>query len=71
MLWRYAGEPGATGTLSGYADAREISGWATDAMTWAVGTGLIAGRTETTLAPGGTATRAEAATLLRRFPAAG
>jgi hypothetical protein len=67
MLWRYAGEPAATGTLSGYADAGEVSGWATDAVAWAVGTGLITGRTATTLAPGGTATRAEAATLLKRY----
>jgi hypothetical protein len=34
---------------------------------WAVSTGLVAGRTTTTLAPGGTATRAEAATLLKRY----
>jgi hypothetical protein len=36
-------------------------------MAWAVATGLITGRTATTLAPKGTATRAEAVTLLQRY----
>jgi hypothetical protein len=53
--------------LSGYTDAAQISDWAQDAMAWAVSRGLITGRTETTLAPGGTATRAEAATMLKRY----
>jgi hypothetical protein len=36
-------------------------------MAWAVENGLITGRTETTLAPAGTATRAESATLFQRY----
>ncbi|MDR0445489.1 MAG: S-layer homology domain-containing protein [Oscillospiraceae bacterium] len=36
-------------------------------MRWANAAGLITGRTETTLAPKGTASRAEAATLLQRY----
>jgi hypothetical protein len=48
-------------------DAGSVSSWAEDAMAWAVESGLITGRTETTLAPAGTATRAEAATLLQRY----
>ncbi len=36
-------------------------------MEWAVGAGLMQGRGENTLAPDGTATRAEAATLFMRF----
>jgi hypothetical protein len=36
-------------------------------MAWAVSRGLITGRTATTLVPQGTATRAEAATMLKRY----
>jgi hypothetical protein len=36
-------------------------------MAWAYATGLVTGRTATTLAPLGTANRAEAATLLQRY----
>ncbi|MDR1588755.1 MAG: S-layer homology domain-containing protein [Oscillospiraceae bacterium] len=60
--WRIAGAD-----ISGYADAGQISDWAYDAMAWANATGLITGRTETTLAPRGKATRAETAAVLRRF----
>jgi hypothetical protein len=67
MLYRYAGEPDASGSLGVYTDAAQISDWATDAATWAVSRGLITGRTATTLAPQGTATRAEAATMLKRY----
>ena len=34
---------------------------------WAYSVGLINGRTDTTLAPKGTATRAEVATIIQRF----
>jgi hypothetical protein len=57
----------ATTNLAAFTDAGEISGWASDATAWANATGLITGRTSTTLAPQGTATRAEAATLLQRY----
>ena len=50
-----------------YTDASSVSSWATDAMQWAVDAGLINGRTATTLAPQGTATRAEVAAILMRF----
>jgi hypothetical protein len=67
MLYRYSGEPGAGANLGAYSDSGEISDWAANAMAWAVGKGLINGRTLTTLEPSGTATRAEAATLLQRW----
>lgn len=71
MLYRYAKMKGydvsASASLSGYADASSVSGWATDAMRWAVSAGLINGRTATTLAPQGNATRAEVASILMRF----
>ena len=71
MLYRYAKLKGydvsASADISAYTDASSVSSWATDAMRWAVGTGLINGRTATTLAPQGNATRAEVAAILMRF----
>ena len=71
MLYRYAKLKGydvsASADISGYTDASSVSSWATDAMRWAVGAGLINGRTATTLAPQGNATRAEVAAILMRF----
>lgn len=71
MLYRYAQYKGyelKTGAdPSQYTDAADISSWALDAMEWANAEGLITGRTAATIVPGGTATRAEAATILMRF----
>ena len=53
--------------LVNFTDAAEISDWARSAMRWANAAGLINGRTQTTLAPAGLATRAETAALLMRF----
>ena len=53
--------------LTEYTDGIHVSVWADEAMKWAVGSGLITGRTITTLEPDGTATRAETATLLMRL----
>jgi hypothetical protein len=44
-----------------------VSEYAVDAMSWAVAEGLITGVTDDTLAPAGTATRAQVATILMRF----
>jgi len=56
------------GSFAGdFEDTDGISGWALDAMQWANANGLLSGRTETTLVPGGTTTRAEAAAVLYRF----
>ena len=71
ILYRYASYKGydvtATANLSAYTDEEEISNWAKEAMNWANAEGLITGRTKTTLVPGGTATRAEVASILKRF----
>lgn len=67
MLYRYAGSPAAGGALTGYADASTVSGYAADAMAWAVGSGIISGTSATTLSPQGSATRAQVATILMRF----
>lgn len=67
MLYRYAGSPAVTGSLSGFPDAAGVSDYAADAMTWAVENGLITGMTDGTLNPYGLATRAQVATILQRF----
>ena len=50
-----------------YSDGEAVSPWAKDALQWAVGNGVINGKTTTTLEPQGQATRAEAATMLMRY----
>lgn len=71
ILHRYAAYKGydtsKRAALSTYTDAASISVWARDAMQWANAEELIIGRTETTLVPKGSATRAEAAAILMRF----
>lgn len=70
MLYRYATRSGAAeadGSLEGYTDAGQISGWARDAMRWAVSRGVITGMTATTLVPQGTSIRAQAAAVLENF----
>ena len=57
----------ARADLSGYRDAGQISAYARDAVAWASARGLINGTTTTTLTPGGTATRAQAAVILKGF----
>ena len=67
MLWRYAGEPESTVSLSAYTDAESVSDWAETAMRWAIDEGIITGMTDTTLVPQGTATRAQCAAIFMRF----
>ena len=72
MLYRYAQSKGYDTTQGGmaireYAHFDQISGYAVEAMTWAVNTGLISGTTTTTLSPQGPATRAQVAAILMRF----
>jgi len=68
VLYRFYGEPEAnTLVLADYADANTISDYAVNAMAWAVENGIVNGLTETTLAPRGTATRAQIATILMRL----
>ena len=52
-----------------FTDAGQVASYATDAMKWAIGEGLISGTTETTLSPKATATRAQVATILMRYTA--
>ena len=67
MLWRYAGEPASSYSLSAFTDAASVSDWAGTAMAWAVEKGIIEGVTDTTIVPAGTATRAQCAAMLMRF----
>jgi hypothetical protein len=71
ILYRYASYKGydvaASASLSKYTDAGKVSSYAAAAMSWANAAGLITGMTDTTLAPQGSATRAQAATILMRF----
>ena len=57
----------ARADLSKYSDASKISSWANDVMAWAVSKGYISGMTATTLAPQGSATRAQVAAILQRY----
>ncbi len=67
ILWRYAGEKTGAKLPAGFADCGNVSGWAADAMAWAVEQGIIKGVDSSHLAPRGTATRAQAAAMLCRF----
>ena len=66
MLYRYAGSPAVSGTITGFVDAASVSDWALDAMTWAVENGIITG-SNGKLNPRNNATRAEVAAMLMRF----
>lgn len=67
ILWRWEGKPKAMTDISAFPDSRAISGYAFDAMAWAVGNGLFRGDETGRLNPKDTATRAEYATILMRF----
>lgn len=71
MLFGYAGREetlsGSDGALASYQDQASVSGWAREAMAWAVSSGVISGTSATTLAPQKIGTRAEVATVLMQF----
>jgi len=58
---------GENTNILSYDDALTISEWAFPGLQWAVGAGVISGRTPTTLDPLGTATRAEMAQMILKF----
>lgn len=73
VLYRYAKYKGEnegaeeSSKVSSYDDFSEISEYAISAIEWACRSGIITGRTTSTIAPKGTATRAEVATMIMRF----
>ena len=73
ILYRYAQSKGIdvsvgedTNILS-YADALQASEYAIPALQWAVGAGVLNGKSDNLLAPTGTATRAEIAAIMQRW----
>lgn len=66
MLYRYAGSP-ATEYVLDYPDTAQVSGYAADAMRWAVENGILNGTSSGTLDPYGTATRSQMAAILMRY----
>ena len=73
MLYRYADycrcdlSAGRYVDLSKFSDLHEISDYAIPALRWAVGEGILEGRTGKRLAPADTASRAEISMMLMRF----
>ena len=67
MLYRYAGSPVPPNLALNFTDADAVSGYAADPMRWAVERGIISGCGDGRLDPGGPATRAQAAQMLRNF----
>ena len=71
VLYNYAQYKGydltVQGDLSQFPDSGKIAGWAKTAMSWANGNGLINGHDNGLIDPTGTATRAQAASILTRF----
>ncbi len=67
MLWRFAGSPAASGSLSGFPDASQVSDWASNAMLWAVSKGIVEGNDGGYLSPSSGITRAQAAAILMRY----
>jgi hypothetical protein len=59
--------PSRNSDLAAFTDAGDISDWARDAVAWAHYNGLVNGKPGNLLDPRGSATRAEAAALLRRY----
>ena len=71
VINRYAAYKGintdSRGDLSVFTDANDVSGWARENVSWAVGAGLISGKENNLLDPQDNTTRAEATAILNRF----
>ena len=67
ILWRYAGSPAATEKELHFTDADKASGYALEALRWAVENGVMGGYGNGQLAPQGLATRAQVAQMLMNF----
>lgn len=72
FLYRYAAnylnmDTPCTGDLSQFSDANRISSYAQDALSWAVGAGLVNGVGDNKVSPQGVATRSQVVTIIYRF----
>ena len=67
MLWRYAGSPAATDKELHFTDVDKASGYALEALRWAVENGVINGKGGGILDPKGLATRAQVVQMLKNY----
>ena len=67
ILYRLAGSPSVSGSLSKFTDGSAVQSYAKDAMVWAVNAGILNGNADGTLKPAASATRAEVCAMLMRY----
>ena len=67
MPWLYSGSPAATNKELHFNDESEISGYALEALRWAVENGILNGYGDGRLGPQGQATRAQVAQMLKNY----
>lgn len=71
VLFRYASgqgwDNGRRASLRGFPDEDQVSAYAREPLRWALGAGIMQGRSDGRLDPCGSATRAQTAVLLCRF----
>ncbi len=70
MLYNYTKHIGVKtefADTSSFSDNNTVSDWAKDAVSWAVQEKIVTGKGNNTLAPKDSATRAEAAAVIRRY----
>ena len=71
ILYNYTkhidGDVSVAGDMTIFTDANNTSNWAEDAISWAVGVGLMSGKGNNILDPIGIATRAEVAQMLMNY----
>lgn len=67
ILWRHAGSPRPRSTTLRYYDSSSVSDFAWEAMCWGTEQHILQGRSTGYLVPQGTATRAEAAEMLKNY----
>lgn len=67
MLHRCAGSPAAGGNLEAFSDGAAVSGYALDAVRWAVDNRILTGTGDGRLLPQSPASRVQAAVMLQRY----
>ncbi|MHC1722102.1 MAG: S-layer homology domain-containing protein [Aminipila sp.] len=71
ILYRYAkykkADMTVKGNLNNFSDHAQVASYAQEAVTWAVGTGIMTGKSGNLLDPKGSATRAEVAAMFQRL----
>lgn len=68
MMWKCVGGPFIPADLGGFSDHGQVSGYAFNAVNWAVAKGILKGA-DGQLSPQGNVTRAELAAMVMRFKA--